>query len=53
MSCGVTVVMAVMNEIAVKTAREFVTQRPIHIVAVKKTRDRTMEGQEKRTAVEE
>ena len=28
-SCGVMVVTAVMKEIAVKTASEFVTQRPI------------------------
>lgn len=29
MICGVTVVMAVMNEIPVKVAKEVVTQRPI------------------------
>lgn len=38
MSCGVTVLIAVMNDSATKTLKDFVRQSPSQSVAVKKTR---------------
>jgi hypothetical protein len=40
-SCGVTVVTEVMKDMAQKTAKFLVTQRPIQRVAVKATSQRT------------